>query len=101
MERLNYKLIRSKRRTIGLEIRPEGVLVRAPLKASQADIDGFIGEHLDWIEKHLKKAEELKAKTEQQKLVEKLRKTNKDVAKAAIEEYLKEAAEEEEEEETE
>ena len=41
MERLNYKLIRSKRRTIGLEIRPEGVLVRAPLKASQADIDGF------------------------------------------------------------
>ena len=66
MERLNYKLIRSKRRTIGLEIRPEGVLVRAPLKASQADIDGFIGEHLDWIEKHLKKAEELKAKTEQQ-----------------------------------
>ena len=64
MESLKYKLIRSKRRTIGLEIRPEGVIVRAPMQATQADIDGFIREHLDWIEKHLKKAEELKAKTD-------------------------------------
>ena len=64
MESLKYKLIRSKRRTIGLEIRSEGVIVRAPMQATQADIDGFIREHLDWIEKHLKKAEELKAKTD-------------------------------------
>ena len=34
------------------------------MQATQADIDGFIREHLDWIEKHLKKAEELKAKTD-------------------------------------
>ena len=62
MDSLHYKLIRSKRRTIGIEIRPEGMIVRAPIKAAQADIDGFIRDHLDWINRNLKKAEELKEK---------------------------------------
>ncbi|MBR0377260.1 MAG: ABC transporter ATP-binding protein [Lachnospiraceae bacterium] len=44
------------------------------------------------VRQEKKRAE--KAKTEQQKLVEKLRKTNANVAKAAIEEYLREAEEE-------
>ena len=44
------------------------------------------------VRQEKKRAE--KAKTEQQKLVEKLRKTNANVAKAAIEEYLKEVEEE-------
>ena len=43
------------------------------------------------VRQEKKRAE--KAKTEQQKLVEKLRKTNANVAKAAIEEYLKEVEE--------
>lgn len=51
------------------------------------------------VRQEKKRAE--KAKTEQQKLVEKLRKTNKDVAKAAIDAYLKEVEEAAEEEKTE
>ncbi len=48
------KIIRSKRRSISVEISPElEVIVRAPLRMKQKDIDDFIEAHRDWIEKHI------------------------------------------------
>jgi len=50
----NYELIRSRRKTLALEItRDCRVLVRAPLRASQKAIDAFVSGHEDWIAKHL------------------------------------------------
>ncbi len=53
------ELIRSKRKTISIEITSDArVVVRAPMRASVKDINRFIGEKADWIEKHLIKIEE-------------------------------------------
>ena len=52
-EKIEYKLIRSSRRTIGLEIRPDGeLIVRAPHRASIREIEKIILEKKDWIIKH-------------------------------------------------
>ena len=49
-----YELIRSRRKTLALEITPDGrLLVRAPLRCSQARIGAFVEAHAAWIEKHL------------------------------------------------
>ena len=49
-----FQLLRSHRRTLALEITRDGqVLVRAPLRASQAAIQRFVAEHEGWIETHL------------------------------------------------
>ena len=50
----SYELIRSRRRTLALEITKDcRVLVRAPLRLSQAKIDAFVESHTDWIQIHL------------------------------------------------
>lgn len=50
----NVKLIRSKRRTISVEIKPDlSIVVRAPIKMADRDIKNFIIEKTPWIEKHL------------------------------------------------
>lgn len=49
-----YELIRSRRKTLALEIAAGGrLLVRAPERLSQAKIDAFVEAHAAWIEKHL------------------------------------------------
>ncbi|MBQ4562660.1 MAG: M48 family metallopeptidase [Clostridia bacterium] len=49
-----FKLIRSKRKSISVEISPElEVIVRAPRGMKQKDIDRFIDEHREWIKKHI------------------------------------------------
>ena len=49
-----YELIRSRRRTLALEITKDcRVLVRAPLRLSQAKIDAFVSSHEAWIQAHL------------------------------------------------
>ena len=51
---IEYTLIRSDRRTLGLEITPQlTVVVRAPRRCRQADIDRFVAAHVDWIDRHL------------------------------------------------
>lgn len=48
-----YELIRSRRRTLALEVTPDGrLLVRAPLRCAKARIDAFVSAHAAWIEKH-------------------------------------------------
>lgn len=49
---LEYKLIRSKRKTLALEIHESGqLIVRAPMRASQSAIHQLISKHQSWIEK--------------------------------------------------
>ena len=49
-----YELIRSNRKTLALEItRDCRILVRAPLRLSQKQIDVFVESHAAWISKHL------------------------------------------------
>ena len=51
---MNYKLIRSKRKTIELSIGDDFIpLVKAPLKMSTEDIENFVSKHEKWIEKNI------------------------------------------------
>lgn len=50
----NIKLIRSKRKSIALEIRSDlQIVLRVPLKMSQADIKKFLAGKSGWIEKNV------------------------------------------------
>lgn len=54
-----YSVIRSRRRSIALEIRPDQtLLVRAPYYATNTQIRGFVMSREDWINKHLSRMEE-------------------------------------------
>ena len=55
---MNCKIIRSNRKSLGLEVNTDGLIIRAPLQASDAEINMFILQHKDWIEKNLNRAEE-------------------------------------------
>ena len=52
----HYELIRSRRKTLALEITKDcRVLVRAPMRLSRERIDAFAESHKDWIIRHLEK----------------------------------------------
>lgn len=54
--RSDIQIIRSKRKTLSLEIRrDEKIIVRAPMFVSDAEIEEFVSEHCAWIEKNLGK----------------------------------------------
>lgn len=59
---MTYKLIRSRRRSLGLEVRDGEVIVRAPYLASKRKIERFVAEHEGWIEKHLRLESERREK---------------------------------------
>lgn len=49
-----YKTIRSKRKTLCIQITPVGeIIVRAPLHTDDKSIDSFVFSHREWIEKKL------------------------------------------------
>ena len=50
-----YRLIRSDRKSIGMQITADGVVVRAPKRLSAAEIDRFVQSKRSWIEGHLSK----------------------------------------------
>ena len=53
---IRYRLIRSSRRTLALEVTTEDeVLVRAPYRVSEKTIEQFVATHRDWIEKATEK----------------------------------------------
>ena len=53
---VTYKVIRSKRKTVSLQIHPDGsIIVRAPMKMPAGDIHAFVAEKAEWIAKHLPK----------------------------------------------
>ena len=55
---MKFTIIRSSRKTLGLEVKEQGIIVRAPERASTREIDNFVRSHRDWIEKKLKILEE-------------------------------------------
>ncbi len=56
---MEYRVVRSRRRTMALEITREAeVLVRAPLRTSDAAIRRFVDGHREWIEVHLARRRE-------------------------------------------
>ena len=58
MKNIDITLIRSKRKSISIQVKPEGLIIRAPLKMSDAQIMAFLDEKRSWIEKHLAMLEE-------------------------------------------
>ena len=54
-----FELIRSGRKTLGLEIKPDGkIIVRVPYLMKSREIENFIESKSAWIEKHLQKLQE-------------------------------------------
>ena len=54
MNKFQYELKRSARKTISVEISREArIIVRAPLKMKVSDIETFLASKSEWIEKHL------------------------------------------------
>lgn len=50
----DYQIIRSDRRTIALEIKPDlSVIVRAPRRMPEREIRAFLRRHQDWLDRHL------------------------------------------------
>lgn len=53
---ISYRIIRSKRRTMALEITAAGeILVRCPQRCTKAQIEAFVQSRADWLRKHLQK----------------------------------------------
>lgn len=67
MSQISYRVVRSSRRTMSLEITPAGeVLVRAPNRMPEREIQRFVSEKADWIEKHLQKIQENRSEAQSQ-----------------------------------
>lgn len=61
----DYSIIRSRRRTVSVEITEDAtLLVRAPKWMSAGEIDRFVESHSEWIDEHLIKAKNRNAKAE-------------------------------------
>ena len=59
----SYTVRRTNRRTMALEITPDGeLLVRAPMHATTGQIRQFVRQNADWIETHIEKMKAKKAK---------------------------------------
>ena len=52
-ETVDYRLIRARRRTIGMEVDLEGLTVRAPRWVTLAEIEAALAERANWIVKAL------------------------------------------------
>lgn len=60
---MEYTVIRSKRKTVALQINADGeLIVRAPMKFSERKIKRLIDEHRSWIDKKTKESLERKTK---------------------------------------
>lgn len=56
---MEYELIRSRRRTISIQVKADGrVVVRAPYLAPGRSIEAFVEEKASWIEEHVLAAKE-------------------------------------------
>lgn len=68
---MDYKIIRSSRKTLALQVTRDGVIVRAPYRVSDGEIRRFVSEHRDWILKHQEKlASELAAQQTVERLTD-------------------------------
>ena len=51
-----YRILRSDRRTVALQIKDGALFVRAPRYMTEQAIEAFVQSHADWIEKHMGRA---------------------------------------------
>ena len=58
---MEYTVIRSDRKTLSLQVRPKGLIVRAPRRVSEAQIAEFVKRHRRWIETHLARVQDAEA----------------------------------------
>lgn len=82
-ENAKVSVIRSKRKTISIQVKPDEVIVRAPTRMKQFEIEKFVESKRSWIEKHLKSV------SEKQKLLE----NNEPYSEEEIKEFTKRAKE--------
>ncbi len=54
------QIIRSKRKTVAVQVKSGEVIVRAPLRMREHEIKKFLAAHSDWIEKKLVESEQRK-----------------------------------------
>lgn len=58
---MDYQLIRSRRRTIAVQVTGDGIVVRAPLRTTRREADAFVQKHKDWIIRQTEKQSQLKS----------------------------------------
>ena len=64
-EKISYQIIRSQRKTMSLEIKPDGqIIVRAPLRLSQVRIRRCVEQKQEWILKNLEKIQKREVQRE-------------------------------------
>lgn len=69
-----YQIIRSNRKTIAIQIKPDGqVIVRCPSRMRSEDIRKFVESKSDWIESHLTKLRAQEIRKFAQEEIEELR----------------------------
>ena len=49
---MEYTTIRSNRKTLAIEVKEDGLTVRAPIRATDEEINAFVLKHKRWIENH-------------------------------------------------
>lgn len=59
---MEYTLIKSRRKTISLEVRGEELIVRAPMRTTKREADEFVRKHEQWIEKKRRQIAERSAR---------------------------------------
>ncbi len=80
-KRIAYRVVRSRRRTLAIEVRAGGeVLVRAPLFVPDSEIDAFVDAKRDWLRTHVSRMAQKPPKRtwtrrETERLIEKARET--------------------------
>lgn len=57
---MDYTIIKSNRRTFALEIKGDGLIVRAPSRATNEEINAFISKHKRWVENNILKMKKRK-----------------------------------------
>ncbi len=63
---IKYTLIRSDRKPLGMQIKGTELIVRAPRRATQKQIDAFVNSNAAWIDRNLNKAEKQQSAAEKQ-----------------------------------
>lgn len=62
---LKIEVIKSNRKSISMELRPDKILVRAPLRMTKAEITAFVRSKQDWIEAHMPQVQQRQQQYEQ------------------------------------
>ncbi len=77
-ENAEVSVKKSKRKTISIQVKPNEVIIRAPLKMKEKEIEKFAESKRNWIEKHLKSL------SEKQKLFENIEPYSEEEIKSFI-----------------